>query len=327
VRVATPASQIALEVSVSKILSVSVVGAALALATSAFAQRISIDHVPVGCIVAESFPVLEARLDPAAGVSRARLFFRGGGTQYWYYVDMRPVESSFVATLPKPKRSLSRIDYYIEALGREFETNRTPEHSPVVVERAGECRSEEPVAMATGTASVVLGAAEGAPAVPLGFARAGLVGVSAGGVSTTTVVVGVAGAGAVVAGVAIAAGGGGGEERNCPSEQANLFYEVTNCDSIRRDVRAGCAITFQYGVGRWPTVEELTAALAGASAAIALDGRPLAVSYEGPTWHGEGGFGNRARAVWVATPGAHTVTAVWSINPQGVVACSFTTPE
>jgi hypothetical protein len=302
-------------------------GSSLALAWAALGQEISIDHVPVGCIVAESFPVLDARLDPAASVSRARLFFRGGGTEHWYYVEMKPVEASFIATLPKPKRSLSRIDYYIEALGREFQVSRTPERSPVVVGRPGDCPSDRPVAAAAGTASVAVGSAEGAPAVPPGFSGSGLVGVSGGGLSTTTIVAGVAGAGALAAAVALAAGDGGGDGRSCPSEQPSLFYEVTGCEAIQRDVRAGCAITFQYGVGRWPTIDELNAALAGASAFMAVDGTPLAVWYEGPTWHGEGGFGNRARGTWVATAGSHTVTAAWSNNPQNVVRCTFTTVE
>ena len=71
---------------------------------------------------------------------------------------------------------------------------------------------------------------------------------------------------------------------------------------------------------------EMEAALEGHSAIITIDGQSLPVSYEGAAWHtggGPAGWGDRARARWVATTGRHVVTAVWTIHPDDVASCAF----
>ncbi len=110
---------------------------------------------------------------------------------------------------------------------------------------------------------------------------------------------------------------------------ASLTYEIGGFGSRCREmgrIRPGEAVVFQKGVGRWESPEAMRAALAGHYATIAIDGTPLPVYYEGPTWHvggGPPGYGERARANWIATAGQHTVTSTWTIIGE-TNTCTFT---
>jgi uncharacterized protein YgiM (DUF1202 family) len=123
-------------------------------------------------------------------------------------------------------------------------------------------------------------------------------------------------------------GGGGGGGRAGIFEIGGIG---TMCQMMN-DIRAGQSVTFQTGTGRWPTIEEYEAARAGMSAAISIDGAGLGVYYEGPTWHTGGptadGYGDRARADWIASSGTHTVTGQWFGHPGGssTHVCTFTVP-
>jgi hypothetical protein len=187
-------------------------------AANALAQAPAIDHQEVGCVVAEKFALFRARFDPAESVARARVHFRAEGGPLWYYVEMKPQGDAFYGTLPKPRKTTKRIQYYIEVVDKAFAESRTPEYAPDVVEGAAACDMKKALAGAAKAASVVVGGPAGAPLIPAGFASSGIVaagaaaGVAAGaaaGVSTAVIVAGVVGGGAAVAGVAVAAGGGG----------------------------------------------------------------------------------------------------------------------
>jgi hypothetical protein len=60
-----------------------------------WAQGPAIDHKAVGCVVADKFAGLEARFNPAENVSRARIYFRAEGGQFWYFVDMKAQGGAF----------------------------------------------------------------------------------------------------------------------------------------------------------------------------------------------------------------------------------------
>lgn len=196
------------------------------------AEGVAIDHSAVGCIVAGQYPQMNACFSPVENVARARVYFRAAGGPYWYFVDMKPgiakgsssaavVPASttsapancFMGTLPRPKKSIAKMDYYVEVVDKAFAEARTEEYQPDVVDGAQGCKRNLPVAPFVSKASVAVGAAAGAPAVPVGFAAAGLAG-AAGGVSTGLVVAGVAGAGAATAGVVAATNGGGSNTTN-----------------------------------------------------------------------------------------------------------------
>jgi hypothetical protein len=154
----------------------------------------AIDHKPVTCAVAEKFPRLEARLDPAPSISRAVIQFRTESTPRWYAVAMKAEHGSFFGVLPRPRKSLKAFRYYIEATDDAFATSRTPEYSTSVVPGAGDCQGKV-VAGALGSASVLLQVPAGAAAVPAGFASTGVV---------------TAGSGTAASAAGAASGGGGG---------------------------------------------------------------------------------------------------------------------
>ena len=167
------------------------------------AQGVTIEHKAVGCIVAEQYPKMNACFVPAAGLARSRVYFRAGGTPHWYFVDGRQDMPCVGYVLPKPKRSIKFVDYYVEGMSASGGEGRTAEYKPIVVVRASECKRDVPVAPFLTRASVVVGATPGAPAIIPGFT--GLVG--AGGGLSTGAVVGIVFGGAAVAGTAVALSG------------------------------------------------------------------------------------------------------------------------
>ena len=177
---------------------------ALALASAAAVARGSdlpaIQHQPVRCLVAGKYPELAACFEPSSRVARARLYFRGEGTGDWYYVEMRADEPCHRGVLPRPKKSLKTVSYYVAVTDVEFAEARTEEYTTQVVADQGSCPDGMAAPFLT-SASVVVG---GASALPAGFVGGGILA----GVGTTAVVAGAAVVGAGAAGAAIAAGGG-----------------------------------------------------------------------------------------------------------------------
>lgn len=148
----------------------------------------------MGCVVAERFPRLEARLIPADAVGRARVFFRTEGGPAWYAVAMKREGDLFAAALPKPKKSLKQFRYYVEVADKAMATSRTEEYATDVVSGPGGC-SKGMMAGVMSAASVLLEVPAGAAAIPVGFSSAGVV---------------AAGSTATVAGGSAAASSGGG---------------------------------------------------------------------------------------------------------------------
>jgi hypothetical protein len=302
------------------------------------AQDLGIDHQAVGCVVAGQYPLLTARIAPAERVARARAYFRAHGTPHWYYVEMKGDAGAYLATLPRPKKDLERIDYYIEAMDAAFVGSRTAEFAPSVVASASACRKDLLAAAVTPAGKVFVGAPSGAPAVPVGFASTGVVSLGAGGavaasgssgVPTGLIVGGVAVAGGATAGVLVATKGD--KEEDAPSclAQAGEYFELALvCADINLKARVGCPMTLQVGVGRWATTEETLRTLAGSVGVITVDGVAQPVSYEGITLHQGGneaaGYGNRARAVWTPKAGTHMLTGYWSLYPNDVSRCECT---
>ena len=164
------------------------------LTAPAVVQATEIDHKAVGCVVAEHFPRLEARLNPADSVGRARIFFRTEGGPSWYAVAMKREGDLFLAALPKPKKSLKQFHYYVEVADKAAATSRTEEYATDVVSGTGGC-SKGMMAGMMSVASILLEVPVGAAAIPVGFSSAGVV---------------AAGSTATVAGGGAAASSGGG---------------------------------------------------------------------------------------------------------------------
>lgn len=172
----------------------------LSLAAPAVSQPVAIDHQPIACVIADHFPALTARLVPADAVSRARTYFRAAGSPHWYYTEMKPQEGLFRAVLPKPKKDLKRIDYYLEVTSRDVGVTRTAEHGADVVPGGGMCSGGMMAASAVGSASVTIAAVGSAPSIPIGFSGSGIAGAAGGGgLGTTTAIVGGVGVAAAAA--------------------------------------------------------------------------------------------------------------------------------
>ena len=172
------------------------------LAAPVASQSVAIDHQPVGCIVADRFSALTARFAPVDAVSRARTYFRASGSPAWYYTEMTAAEGVFRAVLPKPKKSLKRMDYYLEVTGRDVAVARTEEYGADVVSDSASCHGGVMAASAVGSASVTIAAVGSAPSIPVGFSGTGIAGAAGGGgIGTTTAIVGGVGAAAAAAAV------------------------------------------------------------------------------------------------------------------------------
>jgi hypothetical protein len=198
------------------------IGLAAGVLAAVHVHAAAIEHTAVGCVVADAFPRFEARVVPADSVARARVFFRGSGAG-WYAVAMTRTGDTFAAILPKPKKSLPRLIYYLEVVDTAMATSRTAEHTASVAPRAASCAPDMMAAPSVATASVLVEAPSGAAAIPAGFsgtsvtaaapvaaagAAAGAAGVTAatgGGVGATTIIVAGAGVAAVGAGAVVAA--------------------------------------------------------------------------------------------------------------------------
>ena len=182
------------------------------VSSSVFAQAPVIEHQGVGCIVANKHPRIDARVTPVDSLARARVYFRAVGTPAWYFVTMKPVAGVLQGALPKPGKATKAIDYYVEAVDKSFHEARTAEFQPSVVQQGDGCPNGKMIATALASAPVALGAGAGAPAVPAGFANAGIVGIGGGLSGGALAAIAVGGGAAVAGGVVVASKAGGGDD-------------------------------------------------------------------------------------------------------------------
>jgi PKD repeat protein len=176
--------------------------ALVSLATAAHAASPAIDHSEIKCLVVGKYRKMPAKFSPA-DVAQPRVYFRPEGVPSWYYVEMKPEDPlGHVGVLPKPTKKLVKkhIEYYVEAASREFDTGRTPEYAPIVVEKDGDCGRDPLVPLySKNPPSGVF------PSLPQGFAVGG-----AAGIGTAAAVVG--GGAAVAGGVVLATKDDDGED-------------------------------------------------------------------------------------------------------------------
>lgn len=90
--------------------------ALVGLLTSAPAMaQTQILHEPIGCMVAGQFPLVEAMLQPAASVTRARVYFKSKSRSARYFVEMQQQDGRLVGKLPKPKLEDAALRYSVRA--------------------------------------------------------------------------------------------------------------------------------------------------------------------------------------------------------------------
>ncbi len=134
-----------------------------------------IEHDPIGCFVAGEFPLLEAKIEPAASVARARAYFKGARGDDFFYVEGASVEGQFTWKLPRPTVAASPITYYLWAATTELDESRTPEIEAIVVNEPSECPENRKLAAIGPPGEVtIFSAATGTVMVPAGFAAGSL---------------------------------------------------------------------------------------------------------------------------------------------------------
>ena len=130
---------------------------------------IEIEHHPPACVAAGKYARLDACFRPNSQLARARVYFRALGTKDWFYVEMARDMPCHHALLPRPKKDIGKIEYYISATDRRSSEARTKEET-VLVTADGRC-SGGPLAPVADSGSVVIGSATGA--APVGFFTGG----------------------------------------------------------------------------------------------------------------------------------------------------------
>jgi hypothetical protein len=90
---------------------------------------LAIEHQAPGCVAAGKYSRVAACFKPQAALARARVYFRAGGTADWFYVEMSGPPPCLQGVLPRPKKGLERIEYYVAATDRSFAESRTEERT------------------------------------------------------------------------------------------------------------------------------------------------------------------------------------------------------
>jgi carboxypeptidase family protein len=126
-------------------------------------------HEALGCMAADQNPEIEAIIEPAASVTRPRVYFHSAREQRFHYVEMLPEVGRFVACLPQPRADSGPVTYYVSAAAREVES-RTADITAEVVGDGKGCPSGRRMAVmcpcSTPVAAFLPG---GAASVPAGF--------------------------------------------------------------------------------------------------------------------------------------------------------------
>ena len=132
-----------------------------------------LDHAPRPCVRAESFPLIEARLEPAdVPKAELRVFFHADGGPDWYFVGLAREGERWRGALPRPRPGTRRIGYYLVARSAGA-TVRLPETSAFLLEVVTSPCAEGN--LETGDhGPTMLGVPPGAARRPVGFESEGI---------------------------------------------------------------------------------------------------------------------------------------------------------
>ena len=165
--------------------------------------RFHVSHEPVGCMIADQSPQIEATVAPSSSVANVRVYFRSALSPDIYYIAAERLGDFYVASLPRPQLNAGPITFSVEAASRDGVFARTAESLAVVVPNAGACPAGLRAApIGSTTTQLTIFSESGATAPAAGFS--GISRVLAGAAMATAGVAGtVVGA---VGGVAAAGG-------------------------------------------------------------------------------------------------------------------------
>lgn len=139
---------------------------------------VTIQHEPVGCLIAGEFPLFEASFVPPEGVARARLYFKGAGSSEYLFVEFVPQEGQYVVKIPRPTMAANPVTYFIQVVTPEGAEVQGPENQAEVVNQPSDCPEGKKIAAVGPPGDVtVFSAATGSAVKPAGFAVGGALGI------------------------------------------------------------------------------------------------------------------------------------------------------
>src|SRR5512138_2320626 len=112
--------------------------------------------------VAGQNALVQADIQPASAVAKARVYFKSNLGNDFYYVEMKQDAAGFSARLPKPKAGSGPLVYYIETTSKDFGAARSSENKGVVVADTKDCPANLKVAAAAPGGAVAVFTAAGA---------------------------------------------------------------------------------------------------------------------------------------------------------------------
>jgi hypothetical protein len=135
----------------------------------------TIEHEAVACFVAEEFPLLKAKVEPASPFTGARIYFRPARATEFFYVEMEPdPEGGFQGRLPRPRFEASPIEYYVAFFTAEGEQVKSATYEAKVVDKDTACAAGRLAEIGPPGEVTVYSAATGAAVAPAGFAAGSL---------------------------------------------------------------------------------------------------------------------------------------------------------
>jgi hypothetical protein len=164
---------------------------------------LQVSHEPVGCMIADQSPQIEATVVPSSSVANVRVYFRSALSPDLYYIAAERQGDRYVASLPRPQLNASPVTFYVEAVSRDGVLGRSAESIAGVVPNEGACPAGlRPAPIDPTTTQLTIFSESGATAPAAGFT--GISRVLAGAALAAA---GVAGTVAGAVGGAAAAGG------------------------------------------------------------------------------------------------------------------------
>jgi len=126
----------------------------------------SIEHTPMTCVVAGTYPWIEARAPETVSAAWVRL--RPADSEAWYGVRLALQDGRWAGSLPSPEARLGSFVYYVEVTHDAARSERTADQIVRVVSDASACGAEQVGPSVADALPLVEAPAAGAP-VPPGF--------------------------------------------------------------------------------------------------------------------------------------------------------------
>jgi hypothetical protein len=129
-----------------------------------------VSHEPVGCMIADRSPQIEATVAPSSSAVSVRVYFRSALSPEIYYIAAERQGDRYVASLPRPQLNAGPITFSVEAASRDGVLARTAESIVGVVPNEGACPAGlRPAPIGSTTTQLTIFSESGATAPAAGF--------------------------------------------------------------------------------------------------------------------------------------------------------------